>query len=218
MKAKALTSKGTRDFNSTQIFKRDFIVSSIKDSFNKFGFSPIETPSFENTETLLGKYGDEGDRLIFKILKSGNFKKNVDDSTLLSENLNLISSCISDKALRYDLTIPFARYVVQNQNEISLPFKRYQIQLVWRADRPQKGRFREFLQCDADVIGSKSLLQEVDFIHLFSDVFNSLKIPDCKIRVNHRKILIGLSEVLKLEDKLIELTVILDKTDKIGKD
>jgi len=218
MKAKALTSKGTRDFNSTQIFKRDFIVSSIKDSFNKFGFSPIETPSFENTETLLGKYGDEGDRLIFKILKSGNFKKNVDDSTLLSENLNLISSSISDKALRYDLTIPFARYVVQNQNEISLPFKRYQIQLVWRADRPQKGRFREFLQCDADVIGSKSLLQEVDFIHLFSDVFNSLKIPDCKIRVNHRKILIGLSEVLKLEDKLIELTVILDKTDKIGKD
>jgi histidyl-tRNA synthetase len=218
MKAKALTSKGTRDFNSAQIFKRDFIVSSIKDSFNKFGFSPIETPSFENTETLLGKYGDEGDRLIFKILKSGNFKKNVDDSTLLSENLNLISSCISDKALRYDLTIPFARYVVQNQNEISLPFKRYQIQLVWRADRPQKGRFREFLQCDADVIGSKSLLQEVDFIHLFSDVFNSLKIPDCKIRVNHRKILIGLSEVLKLEDKLIELTVILDKTDKIGKD
>lgn len=180
MKAKALTSKGTRDFNSTQIFKRDFIVSSIKDSFNKFGFSPIETPSFENTETLLGKYGDEGDRLIFKILKSGNFKKNVDDSTLLSENLNLISSCISDKALRYDLTIPFARYVVQNQNEISLPFKRYQIQLVWRADRPQKGRFREFLQCDADVIGSKSLLQEVDFIHLFSDVFNSLKIP-CSI-------------------------------------
>lgn len=218
MKAKALTSKGTRDFNSTQIFKRDFIIDCIKNSFNKYGFSPIETPSFENTETLLGKYGDEGDRLIFKILKSGNFKKNVENSTLLSDNLNLISSSISDKALRYDLTIPFARYVVQNQNEINLPFKRYQIQLVWRADRPQKGRFREFLQCDADVIGSKSLLQEVDFIHLFSDVFKSLKIPDCKIRINHRKILIGLSEVLKLEKKLIELTVILDKTDKIGKD
>ena len=218
MKAKALTSKGTRDFNSTQIFKRGFIIDCIKNSFNKYGFSPIETPSFENTETLLGKYGDEGDRLIFKILKSGNFKKNVDNSTLLSDNLNLISSSISDKALRYDLTIPFARYVVQNQNEINLPFKRYQIQLVWRADRPQKGRFREFLQCDADVIGSKSLLQEVDFIHLFSDVFKSLKIPDCKIRINHRKILIGLSEVLKLEKKLIELTVILDKTDKIGKD
>lgn len=218
MKAKALTSKGTRDFNSTQIFKRDFIIDCIKNSFNKYGFSPIETPSFENTETLLGKYGDEGDRLIFKILKSGNFKKNVENSTLLSDNLNLISSSISDKALRYDLTIPFARYVVQNQNEINLPFKRYQIQLVWRADRPQKGRFREFLQCDADVIGSKSLLQEVDFIHLFSDVFKSLKIADCKIRINHRKILIGLSEVLKLEKKLIELTVILDKTDKIGKD
>ena len=218
MKAKALTSKGTRDFNSTQIFKRDFIISSIKNSFNKFGFSPIETPSFENTETLLGKYGDEGDRLIFKILKSGNFKKNIDDSTLLSDNLSLISSNISDKALRYDLTIPFARYVAQNQSEINLPFKRYQIQLVWRADRPQNGRFREFLQCDADVIGSKSLLQEVDFIHLFSDVFKNLKIPNCKIRINHRKILIGLSQVLKLEDKLIELTVILDKTDKIGKD
>ena len=207
MKAKALTSKGTRDFNSVQVFKRDYITNTIKSSFNKFGFSPIETPSFENTETLLGKYGDEGDRLIFKILKSGNFKKNITDTTLLSDDLNLISSTISDKALRYDLTIPFARYIVQNQNEINLPFKRYQIQLVWRADRPQKGRFREFLQCDADVIGSKSLLQEVDFIHLFSDVFNSLKIPNCKIRINHRKILIGLSEVLNLKDELVALTV-----------
>ena len=216
MKAKALTSKGTRDFNSIQVFKRDYIINTIKSSFNKFGFSPIETPSFENTETLLGKYGDEGDRLIFKILKSGNFKKNISDSTLLSDNLNLISANISDKALRYDLTIPFARFVVQNQNEINLPFKRYQIQLVWRADRPQKGRFREFLQCDADVIGSKSLLQEVDFIHLFSDVFNSLKIPNCKIRINHRKILIGLSEVLNLKDELVALTVVLDKIDKIG--
>jgi histidyl-tRNA synthetase len=216
MKAKALTSKGTRDFNSIQVFKRDYIINTIKSSFNKFGFSPIETPSFENTETLLGKYGDEGDRLIFKILKSGNFKKNISDSTLLSDNLNLISANISDKALRYDLTIPFARFVVQNQNEINLPFKRYQIQLVWRADRPQKGRFREFLQCDADVIGSKSLLQEVDFIHLFSDVFNSLKIPNCKIRINHRKILIGLSEVLNLKDELVDLTVVLDKIDKIG--
>ena len=216
MKAKALTSKGTRDFNSIQVFKRDYIINTIKSSFNKFGFSPIETPSFENTETLLGKYGDEGDRLIFKILKSGNFKKNISDSTLLSDNLNLISANISDKALRYDLTIPFARFVVQNQNEINFPFKRYQIQLVWRADRPQKGRFREFLQCDADVIGSKSLLQEVDFIHLFSDVFNSLKIPNCKIRINHRKILIGLSEVLNLKDELVALTVVLDKIDKIG--
>jgi len=218
MKAKALTSKGTRDFNSIEVFKRDYIINTIKSSFNKFGFSPIETPSFENTETLLGKYGDEGDRLIFKILKSGNFKKNLPDSTLLSDNLNLISTNISDKALRYDLTIPFARFVVQNQNEINLPFKRYQIQLVWRADRPQKGRFREFLQCDADVIGSKSLLQEVDFIHLFSDVFNSLKIANCKIRINHRKILIGLSEVLNLKNKLVELTVVLDKIDKIGKE
>jgi histidyl-tRNA synthetase len=218
MKTKALTSKGTRDFNSIQVFKRDYIINAIKSSFNKFGFSPIETPSFENTETLLGKYGDEGDRLIFKILKSGNFKKNISDTILLSDNLNLISTNISDKALRYDLTIPFARFVVQNQNEINFPFKRYQIQLVWRADRPQKGRFREFLQCDADVIGSKSLLQEVDFIHLFSDVFNNLKIPYCKIRINHRKILIGLSEVLNLKNELIDLTVVLDKMDKIGKE
>ena len=150
--------------------KRDFIISCIKNSFNTFGFSPIETPSFENTETLLGKYGDEGDRLIFKILKSGNFKKNIDDSTLLSDNLSLISSNISDKALRYDLTIPFARYVVQNQNEINLPFKRYQIQLVWRADRPQNGRFREFLQFDADYVGTKNLQADAELCVLISEI------------------------------------------------
>ena len=220
MNIKANTSKGTRDFNSSSVYKREYIINTIKSCFRNYGFSPIETPSFENSNTLLGKYGDEGDRLIFKILKSGNFLKGVDNKILLNpnDNLNIISKNISDKALRYDLTIPFARYVVQNQNEIHLPFKRYQIQLVWRADRPQNGRFREFLQCDADVIGSKSLLQEVDFIHLFNDVFNKLRVPNFKIRINHRKILVGLSEILDLKEKFIDLTVILDKIDKIGID
>ncbi|MCH1547411.1 MAG: histidine--tRNA ligase [Flavobacteriaceae bacterium] len=220
MNIKANTSKGTRDFNSSSVYKREYIINTIKSCFRNYGFSPIETPSFENSNTLLGKYGDEGDRLIFKILKSGNFLKGVDNEILLNpnDNLNIISKNISDKALRYDLTIPFARYVVQNQNEIHLPFKRYQIQLVWRADRPQNGRFREFLQCDADVIGSKSLLQEVDFIHLFNDVFNKLRVPNFKIRINHRKILVGLSEILDLKEKFIDLTVILDKIDKIGID
>ena len=220
MNIKANTSKGTRDFNSSSVYKREYIINTIKSCFRNYGFSPIETPSFENSNTLLGKYGDEGDRLIFKILKSGNFLKGVDNEILLNpnDNLNIISKNISDKALRYDLTIPFARYVVQNQNEIHLPFKRYQIQLVWRADRPQNGRFREFLQCDADVIGSQSLLQEVDFIHLFNDVFNKLRVPNFKIRINHRKILVGLSEILDLKEKFIDLTVILDKIDKIGID
>ncbi len=164
----------------------------------------------------MGKYGEEGDRLIFKILNSGDFLKKADDALLSEKDSLKVTAQISEKALRYDLTVPFARYVVQHQNEITFPFKRYQVQPVWRADRPQKGRFREFFQCDADVIGSKSLLQEVDFIHLFSDVFKNLSIPNCKIRVNHRKILIGLSEILNLENKLVELTVVLDKIDKIG--
>ena len=220
MNVKATTCKGTRDFNSSSVYKREYIINIIKSCFRNYGFSPIETPSFENSNTLLGKYGDEGDRLIFKILKSGNFLKDVNINILSNpiDNLNILSKNISDKALRYDLTIPFARYVVQNQNEIHLPFKRYQIQLVWRADRPQNGRFREFLQCDADVIGSKSLLQEVDFIHLFHDVFNKLRVPNFKIRINHRKILLGLSEILDLKDKFIDLTVILDKIDKMGID
>jgi histidyl-tRNA synthetase len=205
MNVKATTCKGTRDFNSSSVYKREYIINIIKSCFRNYGFSPIETPSFENSNTLLGKYGDEGDRLIFKILKSGNFLKDVNINILSNpiDNLNILSKNISDKALRYDLTIPFARYVVQNQNEIHLPFKRYQIQLVWRADRPQNGRFREFLQCDADVIGSKSLLQEVDFIHLFHDVFNKLRVPNFKIRINHRKILLGLSEILDLKISLL---------------
>ena len=166
MKSRPALPKGTRDFNSIQLYKRNYIIEKIRDNFLKFGFNPIETPSFERSSTLLGKYGDEGDRLIFKILRSGDFLKKLDNDDFSDKNSAEIASKISDKALRYDLTVPFARYVVQNQNEINLPFKRFQIQPVWRADRPQRGRFREFLQCDADVIGSKSLYQEIEFPHL----------------------------------------------------
>ena len=176
MKKKLGIPKGTRDFDSIQLYKRNYIIDIIKDSFLKFGFNPIETPSFERSSTLLGKYGDEGDRLIFKILRSGDFLKDLDNRELVAGNQGEITSKISDKALRYDLTVPFARYVVQNQNEITLPFKRFQIQPVWRADKPQRGRFREFLQCDADVIGSQSLYQEIELIQLFDSIFDSLKL------------------------------------------
>ncbi len=210
--------KGTRDFNSIQLYKRNYIVDIIKDNFLKFGFNPIETPSFERSSTLLGKYGDEGDRLIFKILKSGDFLKDVDNQDLSDRNKGKIVSKISDKALRYDLTVPFARYVVQNQNEITLPFKRFQIQPVWRADRPQRGRFREFLQCDADVIGSTSLYQEIELIQLFDSIFDSLKLDGIRVKINNRKILVGLSEILDCKDKFKDLTTALDKIDKIGLD
>jgi len=210
--------KGTRDFNSIQLYKRNYIVDIIKDNFLKFGFNPIETPSFERSSTLLGKYGDEGDRLIFKILKSGDFLKDVDNQDLSERNKGKIVSKISDKALRYDLTVPFARYVVQNQNEITLPFKRFQIQSVWRADRPQRGRFREFLQCDADVIGSTSLYQEIELIQLFDSIFDSLKLDGVRVKINNRKILVGLSEILDCKDKFKDLTTALDKIDKIGLD
>ena len=164
MAQKPSIPKGTRDFSPIEVSKRNYIVDTIKSKFQNFGFQPIETPSFENSATLMGKYGDEGDRLIFKILNSGDFLKKVDDTTYAEKDSVVMTPKISEKALRYDLTVPFARYVVQHQNEIDFPFKRYQIQPVWRADRPQKGRFREFYQCDADVVGSKSLFQEVDFI------------------------------------------------------
>ena len=208
--------KGTRDFDSIQLYKRNYIIEIIKDSFLRFGFNPIETPSFERSSTLLGKYGDEGDRLIFKILKSGDFLKGLDKNEIINDNSSKIGSKISDKALRYDLTVPFARYVVQNQNNITLPYKRFQIQPVWRADRPQRGRFREFLQCDADVIGSKSLFQEIEFIQLFDNVFNLLGLKETTIKLNSRKILIGLSEITDCEDKFKDLTIALDKIDKIG--
>lgn len=306
--------KGTRDFSPTEIANRNYIFNSIKAAFETFGFQPIETPSFENSETLMGKYGEEGDRLIFKILNSGDYFKDIrkrlkfsadfsnifykvfdsirnlegkevyevykvyvesvfnkfnftndndkdylinsfldkrdeildyfieasDEENLTAKflfkdnlfvdvflnhiskidylNSNKSTSLVSEKALRYDLTVPFARYVVQHQNEITFPFKRYQIQPVWRADRPQKGRFREFYQCDADVVGSQSLLQEVDFVQLYDAVFTKLKLAGTTIKINNRKILSGIAEVIGAKDKLIDFTVALDKLDKIGKD
>ena len=228
--------KGTRDFSPSEVAKRQYIMSAIKHHFETFGFQPIETPSFENSETLMGKYGEEGDRLIFKILNSGNFffdKNKIELPQSLEElrvnssetinkeqliELNKFTSRISEKALRYDLTVPFARYVVQHQNEIEFPFKRYQIQPVWRADRPQKGRFREFFQCDADVVGSTSLWQEVELVQLYDNVFSSLGLNGVTIKINNRKVLSGIAEVIGAKDKLIDFTVALDKLDKIGED
>lgn len=210
--------KGTRDFSPTEVAKRTYIFNTIRTAFETFGFQPIETPSFENSSTLMGKYGEEGDRLIFKILNSGDYLNKVDEALLSSKESNKVTSKISEKALRYDLTVPFARYVVQHQNDITFPFKRYQIQPVWRADRPQKGRFREFYQCDADVVGSKSLLQEVDFVQLYDAVFSKLNLVGTTIKINNRKILSGIAEVIGAKDKLIDFTVALDKLDKIGKD
>lgn len=307
MAQKPSIPKGTRDFNPQEVAKRNYIFNTIKQQFELFGFQPIETPSFENSETLMGKYGDEGDRLIFKILNSGDYFKdvrrndvktairvsnffgvydkilrsindNLNFETIVIESINgyfkkeedLVksilketfmlfekdffeyeslnslgkeivksdafkvfynkylenyslnsyknTSLISEKALRYDLTVPFARYVVQHQNEIDFPFKRYQIQPVWRADRPQKGRFREFYQCDADVVGSDSLWQEVEFVQLYDAVFTALKLEGVTIKINNRKILSGIAEVIGAKDKLIDFTVALDKLDKIGEE
>ncbi len=210
--------KGTRDFSPVEIAKRDYIFSIIKSVFQTFGFQSIETPSFENSQTLMGKYGEEGDRLIFKILNSGDYLKKADQTFLTEKNSQKLTSSISEKALRYDLTVPFARYVVQHQNEIDFPFKRYQVQPVWRADRPQKGRFREFYQCDADVVGSDSLWQEIDFIQLYDTVFSKLSLEGVTIKMNNRKILSGIAEIIGASDKLIDFTVALDKLDKIGKE
>ena len=218
MAQKPSIPKGTRDFSPIEVSKRNYIVDTIKSKFQNFGFQPIETPSFENSATLMGKYGDEGDRLIFKILNSGDFLKKVDDTVYAEKDSLVMTPKISEKALRYDLTVPFARYVVQHQNEIDFPFKRYQIQPVWRADRPQKGRFREFYQCDADVVGSKSLFQEVDFIQLYDSVFTALNLDGTTIKMNNRKVLSGFAEVIGASDKLIDFTVALDKLDKIGEE
>ena len=215
MAQKPSTPKGTRDFSPEIMLKRNYIMQVIKNAFQIFGYLPIETPSLENSSTLMGKYGEEGDRLIFKILNSGDYLKKVDFNSDLDSKKMI--PMISDKALRYDLTVPFARYVVQNQNDITFPFKRYQIQPVWRADRPQKGRFREFYQCDADVVGSRSLLYEVEFIQLYDKVFSELKIPTV-IKLNNRKVLSGIAEIIGAEDKLIDMTVAIDKLDKIGLD
>jgi histidyl-tRNA synthetase len=218
MASKASIPKGTRDFSPVEVSRRHYIISTIEKHFKTFGFQPIETPTFENSETLMGKYGDEGDRLIFKILNSGDFLRKVNSDVYNSQDSLKLSTQISEKALKYDLTVPFARYVVQHQNEIDFPFKRYQIQNVYRADRPQKGRFREFLQCDADVIGSDSLWQEVEFIQLYDAVFSSLGLEGVTIKMNNRKILSGLAEVIEESDKLIDFTVALDKLDKIGEE
>ncbi|MBA5791267.1 histidine--tRNA ligase [Flavobacterium sp. xlx-214] len=218
MAQKPSIPKGTRDFSPIEVAKRQYIISIIKKHFERSGFQPIETPSFENSETLMGKYGEEGDRLIFKILNSGDFLSKVNDALLNDKNSLKVTPQISEKALRYDLTVPFARYVVQHQNELEFPFKRYQIQPVWRADRPQKGRFREFYQCDADVVGSTSLWQEVELVQLYDAVFTDLNVAGVTIKINNRKVLSGIAEVIGASDKLIDFTVALDKLDKIGED
>lgn len=218
MAQKPSIPKGTRDFLPFEVAKRTYIFDAIKKAFQKYGFQPIETPSFELSSTLLGKYGEEGDRLIFRILNSGDKLKKADVSALEAENLPRFANSLSEKALRYDLTVPFARFVVQHQNELSFPFKRYQIQPVWRADRPQHGRYQEFFQCDADVVGSDSLIYEVDFIQLFDEVLTQLGLPSFTIKINNRKILSGIAEVSGETDNLINITVAIDKLDKVGEE
>lgn len=218
MSQKPSIPKGTRDFLPYQVLRRTYIFDTIKSTFEKYGFTPIETPSFELSSTLMGKYGEEGDRLIFRILNSGEKVKKADLRALEENNLPRFANSLSEKALRYDLTVPFARFVVQHQNELTFPFKRYQIQPVWRADRPQKGRYQEFFQCDADVVGNESLLFEVDFIQIFDEVLTNLNIPDFSIKLNNRKILSGIAEVTGEEDNIVTMTVAIDKLDKIGQE
>lgn len=218
MKVTPSLPKGTRDFGPDELRKRNYIFGVIKSVFEKYGFQPLETPVMENLSTLTGKYGEEGDKLLFRILNSGDFLKDVSQEQLSERHPSKISHLISEKGLRYDLTIPFARYVVQHQHEITFPFRRYQIQPVWRADRPQKGRYREFYQCDADVIGSDSLLNEVELILIYDEVFDRLKMQDTSIKMNNRKILVGIAEKNKIADKLASFTIALDKLDKIGAD
>lgn len=216
MAQKPSIPKGTRDFLPSEVAKRNYIFDTIKEVFRKYGFAPIETPSFELSSTLLGKYGEEGDRLIFRILNSGDKMKKADLDALKDGNLPRFANSLSEKALRYDLTVPFARFVVQHQNDISFPFKRYQIQPVWRADRPQHGRYQEFYQCDADVVGSDSLLYEVEFVQMFDEALTNLNVPDFTILINNRKILSGIAEVSGESGNLITITVAIDKLDKIG--
>lgn len=203
--------KGTRDFTPEQIVKRNYIFDTVKSVFVKYGFQPIETPTMENLSTLTGKYGEEGDQLLFKILNSGDFLKKATEL----DNAQKLTFQISEKGLRYDLTVPFARYVVMHQNEIAFPFKRYQIQPVWRADRPQRGRFREFYQCDVDIVGSDSLMYEADLVNIYDEVFTKLGI-NTTIKINNRKVLAGMAEAAGIPDKMIDMTVAIDKLDKIG--
>ena len=208
--------KGTRDFSPEEMVKRNFIFDTIKSVFRRFGYQEIQTPSMENLETLTGKYGDEGDKLIFKILNSGDFLSKVSPEELQAADAKKLTSKVSEKALRYDLTVPFARYVVAHQNDISLPFKRFQIQPVWRADRPQKGRYREFYQCDADVVGSESLLNEAEFVLIYQEALSQLGLKDFSILINNRKILSGIAEIIGKPELIIDMTVAIDKLDKIG--
>ena len=215
MAQKPSIPKGTRDFSPLEMAKRNYIFDTIKRSFRLFGYKQIETPSIENLSTLMGKYGEEGDKLLFKILNSGDFLKSVSDEELLERNLPRLTNKICEKGLRYDLTVPFARFVVQHRNDLQMPFKRYQIQPVWRADRPQKGRYREFYQCDADVVGSDSLLNEVELLSLIDNVFSDLGI-NITVKINNRKVLAGVAETIGEADKIVDITVAIDKIDKIG--
>jgi histidyl-tRNA synthetase len=215
MAQKPSIPKGTRDFSPAEMTNRNYIFDTIKSIFRLYGFQPIETPAMENLSTLMGKYGEEGDKLLFKILNSGDFSGNLTDAELLERNSIRLTNKISEKGLRYDLTVPFARYVVQYRNDISFPFKRYQIQPVWRADRPQKGRYREFYQCDVDIVGSDSLLNEMELVQIVDAVFTKLKI-NTVVKINNRKILAGIAEVIGEKDRIVDITVAIDKLDKIG--
>jgi histidyl-tRNA synthetase len=215
MSSKPSIPKGTRDFSTADMLKREYIFETIKQVFRLYGYQPIETPAMENLTTLLGKYGEEGDKLLFRILNSGDYLSAIDDKELTGRDTVKLSSRICEKGLRYDLTVPFARYVVQHRDELIFPFKRYQIQPVWRADRPQKGRYREFFQCDVDVIGSDSLLNEVELIQIIDDIFRRLNV-NVKIKLNNRKILSGIAEYGGVPEKITDITVALDKYDKIG--
>lgn len=209
-------AKGTRDFSPTEMERRNYIFNTIKAVFTTYGYREIQTPAFENLQTLTGKYGDEGDRLIFKLLNSGDYLSKAPQELIEARSSGMLTPHISEKALRYDLTVPFARYVVMHQHEITLPFKRFQIQPVWRADRPQKGRYREFYQCDADVVGSESLLNEAEFVLIYHEALSKLGLKDFTIKLNNRKILTGIAEVLGKTELIIDMTVAIDKLDKIG--
>jgi histidyl-tRNA synthetase len=215
MYTKPSIPKGTRDFSTSEMLKRDYIFSTIRQVFSLYGYQPIETPAMENLATLLGKYGEEGDKLLFRILNSGDFLSDVTDEDLKKRELAKLSSRICEKGLRYDLTVPFARYVVQHRDEIVFPFRRYQMQPVWRADRPQKGRYREFYQCDVDVIGSNSLLNEVELIKIIDEIFGRLKI-EVTVKLNNRKILAGIATYIGEPEKITDITVAIDKMEKVG--
>jgi histidyl-tRNA synthetase len=208
--------KGTRDFSPSEMVRRNYIFETISGVFKKYGYQEIQTPTMENLDTLTGKYGDEGDRLIFKILNSGDFLSKVPAEKLASHTSHSLTPGISEKAMRYDLTVPFARYVVMHQGEISFPFKRFQIQPVWRADRPQKGRYREFYQCDADVVGSDSLLNEAEFVLIYHEALSTLGLKDFTIKINNRKILSGIAEIIGKPHLIVDMTIAIDKIDKIG--